>query len=121
MAAPRYRLVIFDVDDTLTDSANGGVDSPVVRWLPGRVARLRRLRAEGVQLALATNQGGVGLGYNSEADVRAAIDRVARIVAPPMTVFAAFGHPRATCGGRRSPPRSRSAASGCGRRCSGPR
>jgi D-glycero-D-manno-heptose 1,7-bisphosphate phosphatase len=97
--AASYRLVLFDLDDTLTDSANGGVGDATVKWLPGRVARLRRLRADGVHVAIATNQGGVGLGYNTEAETMRAINRVAAVVQPPLRVYAAFGHPRAKVAG----------------------
>lgn len=61
-----FRLIIFDFDGTLVGTSSGsefpqGVDDR--RWLPNRLERLRELRAGGVKLAIATNQGGAAFGY----------------------------------------------------------
>lgn len=49
-------LIIFDVDGTLIDRASG-------QLLPGRREFFQSLSGSGSRIALATNQGGVGLRY----------------------------------------------------------
>ncbi len=84
-------LLIFDVDGTLADRATG-------QLLPGRREFFLRLAAEypggsGPQIALATNQGGVGLRhwmesgsfgepekYPSQAEAEARLNDVAEVV-----------------------------------------
>ncbi len=52
-------LVIFDVDGTLTPyRSSSTADEPVVP-LPGRREKLAALAADGVIIAIASNQGGV--------------------------------------------------------------
>lgn len=60
-------LYIFDLDDTLIE----GYIKPKqpytrVEPLPGRVALLEKLQERGHAIAIATNQGGVAFGYNTE-------------------------------------------------------
>jgi HAD superfamily hydrolase (TIGR01662 family) len=58
----QHRLIIFDLDGTLVE------DRDSIRLLPGRARKLAELAESGVQLAVATNQGGVGLRYWLESD-----------------------------------------------------
>lgn len=88
---PPYRLVIFDLDGTLTPGANASGSG---RWLPGRLDGLRALAAAGVHLAIATNQGGVAIGLANEADVRRKVGAVAAAVRPPMHVEICTAAPR---------------------------
>lgn len=76
-------LAIFDIDGTLTEIKpelrakhtrlvtpnHLGEQQPI----PGVVDALARLQDQGIQLALATNRGGVAFGYNSleEAEILA--------------------------------------------------
>lgn len=61
---------LFDIDDTLITGylSRADKDYHTVEALPGRAERLRQLRAEGHQIGLVTNQGGIAFGYNSPAD-----------------------------------------------------
>ena len=61
-----YKLYIFDCDGTLVTTKSGarfrkGADDWM--WLPGRLEKLAELKAQGVQLAIATNQGGCAFGF----------------------------------------------------------
>lgn len=67
-----YKLIIFDVDGTLTTTKSGATfrqDAGDWQWLPGRLERLKELKARGVRLAVATNQGGVAFGYMKQDDI----------------------------------------------------
>lgn len=69
-------LYIFDLDNTLIE---GYIDpkQPFARVapLPRRIEVLTNLRQQGHIIAIATNQGGVAFGYNTEADVQAKLSR----------------------------------------------
>jgi HAD superfamily hydrolase (TIGR01662 family) len=56
-----HKLVIFDLDGTLVESWTGDI-------LPGRMEMIKHLRRQGVKIAVATNQGGVGLRYWMETE-----------------------------------------------------
>lgn len=60
-------LYIFDKDDTLIGSPGNRPANTTAEQkpLPGVVARLAELRAQGHSLAIATNQGGVAWGFIS--------------------------------------------------------
>ena len=72
---PDYRLAIFDIDGTLTEIKpeirerkprlvtpnHLGEQQPI----EGVSEKLANLRAQGVQIALATNRGGVAFGYTT--------------------------------------------------------
>lgn len=60
-------LIIFDKDNTLIAGPAGRPANTVAEQvvLPGVVARLSVLRAEGHTIAIATNQGGVAWGFIS--------------------------------------------------------
>ncbi len=78
-------LYIFDIDGTLTTTKSGATFRATAddwQWLPGRLEKLLELRAQGVQIALATNQAGVAFPWSkySEAQIQAQIDIVAATV-----------------------------------------
>lgn len=69
-----FKLLICDFDGTLVNTASGrqfpqGVSDRV--WLPGRREKLLALSAQGVKLAIATNQGGAAFGYFSPSQFEA--------------------------------------------------
>lgn len=67
------KLIIFDVDGTLTTTQSGATfrkSADDWQWLPGRLKKLHELKGQGVELAVATNQGGVAFGYMEEGDVQ---------------------------------------------------
>lgn len=76
-----YRLIIFDLDGTLTESKSGKPFRETAddwQWLPGRVERLIQLRVEGALLALATNQAGVAFPWSkfTEQEMRVELTRI---------------------------------------------
>lgn len=61
----KIRLVLFDLDQTLTESISGKTFPQTVddrKWMPGRLERLRELREQGKLTAIITNQGGAAWG-----------------------------------------------------------
>jgi D-glycero-D-manno-heptose 1,7-bisphosphate phosphatase len=84
-------LYIFDLDGTLIE---GYINPPQpferVEPLPQRAAKLAALRADGHIIAIATNQGGVAFGYNSEKDVRAKFARALEALGLPDNTHIAF-------------------------------
>ena len=67
-------------------------------WMPRRVEMLRDLIAQGVSIAVATNQGGVAFGIMSEAAITAEIrGRVAELGLDPDRTYIgiACDHPKA--------------------------
>ena len=64
-------LYLFDLDGTLISSYMDRDDRAFDTWqvLPGRIARLARLRADGHQIGIVTNQAGVAFGHVTEAQV----------------------------------------------------
>jgi HAD superfamily hydrolase (TIGR01662 family) len=96
--ADKYRLIVFDVDGTLAETYR-------TRLLPGVEAWFARRPAE-LRVAIATNQGGVGLRYWMERDkfgnpraypTRARVTRRMRIIArklgiPWRRVYVAYAY-----------------------------
>lgn len=72
-------LYLFDMDGTLITSYMDNPDKEYTRWevLPGRVQRLRRLRDEGHDVGIVTNQAGVAFGHITPSDVYAKLQQVA--------------------------------------------
>lgn len=74
-----YKLIIFDVDGTLVTTKTGGPFRQSAydwQWLPGRVEKCHTLIADGVCLALASNQAGVAFPWSkfTEAEIRAELE-----------------------------------------------
>lgn len=74
-------LYIFDKDGTLVggvDKGNGKsrpANTPSEQaLLPGVAEKISQLRAEGHQIAIASNQGGVAWGFMTEAQAQSLID-----------------------------------------------
>jgi D-glycero-D-manno-heptose 1,7-bisphosphate phosphatase len=70
-------LYIFDMDGTVIESYMDRRDKDyhAVKPLPGVVEKLAALQAAGHQVAIASNQGGIAFGYNSEEDWRRKLGR----------------------------------------------
>ncbi|HEX8723008.1 MAG TPA: HAD-IIIA family hydrolase [Pyrinomonadaceae bacterium] len=80
------RLYIFDADGTLRQTTVPGLPCPnrPGEWelIPGVRERLARIDWGAARFGVATNQGGVGLGYMTLAAARSLLDEM---------VFEAFG------------------------------
>jgi histidinol-phosphate phosphatase family protein len=62
-ARPRKRLLVVDRDGTLIAERNYLAEPSGVELLPGVVDGLRRFQARGYDVAVVTNQSGLGRGY----------------------------------------------------------
>lgn len=104
-------LYIFDLDGTLIHGYMDGIDYAHVQPLPRRIEKLAELRAVGHTVAIATNQGGIGFGYNSEGDFKAKLLEVLRVLklSRDTPIKVCFHHPSASIERYRDPE-------GCARR-----
>jgi D-glycero-D-manno-heptose 1,7-bisphosphate phosphatase len=88
-----YKLGIFDIDGTLTEikpealvynprlvTPNNLGEQQPIRGVPEKLAGLR---AGGLQIALATNRGGVAFGYNTLAQAEALAQEAAELCGIP--------------------------------------
>jgi D-glycero-D-manno-heptose 1,7-bisphosphate phosphatase len=100
------RLVIFDVDGTLIESyyfrkgvAKTLENYALVKVLEGRRERIEALAVHDHRFALATNQAGVALGYQTERDVYLKMGRVAGelecFYGAPWSLHVCMHHPEA--------------------------
>jgi HAD superfamily hydrolase (TIGR01662 family) len=102
-------LYLFDIDGTLVRSfmreGGGGVSRAydLVEMLPGRRDRIQALEADGHDIALVTNQGGVAFGYQTLDQV---LDKMGRVLdalgllATPIDGFALCVGPNAAPGAK---------------------
>lgn len=94
------KLIIFDVDGTLTTTKSGATfrkSADDWQLLPGRKEKLAALKAEGVRLAMASNQGGVAFGYMQQVDILTELHRTARLVGMSAGgVYVCYTHPKAS-------------------------
>ncbi|MCB9887252.1 MAG: HAD-IIIA family hydrolase [Planctomycetes bacterium] len=70
------RLLVVDRDGTLIVERHYLSDPAAVELLPGVVEGLRRFQQHGYQIAIVSNQSGVGRGYFDEAAMHAVNDEV---------------------------------------------
>jgi D-glycero-D-manno-heptose 1,7-bisphosphate phosphatase len=94
-----FMLHIFDLDGTLIESyMNPKRPFKRVAALPGRVDVLATLRQHGHTIAIATNQGGVAFGYNTEAEVQDKLMRARAALGLPPDTFVAvcYSDPRSS-------------------------
>lgn len=80
-----HKLIVFDVDGTLVETASGATfrkSASDWHWLPGRLETCKQVRAQGVRLALATNQAGVAFSYSkfTEAEMQQEIEATAQAI-----------------------------------------
>jgi D-glycero-alpha-D-manno-heptose 1-phosphate guanylyltransferase len=70
-ARPHQRLLVVDRDGTLIAERHYLADPRGVELLPGVVDGLRRFQANGYDVAVVTNQSGIGRGYFDEQALQA--------------------------------------------------
>lgn len=75
-------LVLFDRDGTLVRDVPYNGDPAKVEPMPGAKQALDRLRAEGIRVAVVSNQSGVARGLIDADQVRAVNARVAELLGP---------------------------------------
>jgi histidinol-phosphate phosphatase family protein len=84
--APRSQArpdaVLLDRDGTLVVDVPYNGDPELVRPMPGALRALDRLRAEGIGLAVVSNQSGIGRGLLTEGQVSAVNERVEELLGP---------------------------------------
>jgi D-glycero-D-manno-heptose 1,7-bisphosphate phosphatase len=93
-----YQLVIFDADGTLVRPKSGkDFREHADDWelLPGRLCACQGLKANGVKLAIASNQGGVAFGYLAEPAIRQALHDLGAAIGAHVVRFCPF-HPDGT-------------------------
>jgi histidinol-phosphate phosphatase family protein len=78
----RPDAVLLDRDGTLVVDVAYNGDPEQVRPMPGARAALDRLRAEGVALAVVSNQSGIGRGLLTEGEVAAVNRRIEELLGP---------------------------------------
>lgn len=107
-ARPRQGLLVLDRDGTLIEERHYLADPGAVTLLPGVVEGLRAFAERGFELAIVTNQSGIGRGYFDEAALRAVHDRLEReLAAAGITLRAIWHcphHPDAGCACRKPEP-----------------
>lgn len=79
---PRPRAVLLDRDGTLVHDVPYNGDPAAVVPVPGAREALDRLRAEGIALAVVSNQSGVARGLLTEGDVHAVNARIEELLGP---------------------------------------
>ncbi len=90
-----YTLIIFDIDGTLVATKSGATfrkSATDWKWLPGRLERLQELRAQGIEIAFASNQGGVPLGYMNRQDIEHEIMLMA-VQVPTLHRYICYAYP----------------------------
>lgn len=96
----KFRLAIFDVDGTLVEPKSGATFRKTAddwQWLPGRLEKLAELKAQGIRLAVATNQGGVAFGYMQAQDILAELTRTIKEAGIPTGgLYVCYTHPKAS-------------------------
>jgi histidinol-phosphate phosphatase family protein len=105
-AAPRGRpvAVLLDRDGTLVEDVPYNGDPAEVRPLPGVREALERLRAEGVELAVISNQSAIGRGLLSREQVDAVNRRVEELLGPLGPWLVCPHEPAADCDCRKPRP-----------------
>lgn len=100
LTAPARPALLLDLDGTVRDTLSGRVH-PLEPWdqrlLPGVFARLEEYRARGYAIVGVTNQGAVGLGWLTEAEVEDINQHLMDELAPGLFDLILYSpyHPRA--------------------------
>jgi D-glycero-D-manno-heptose 1,7-bisphosphate phosphatase len=93
-------LILFDVDGTCVTTKSGETFRKTAddwQWLPGRKEALQLLIAQGKQVTLITNQGGVGFGYFTAAQIGSEISQLIDDLQTQRGLYyICFSHPKAT-------------------------
>lgn len=61
--------VFLDRDETLNQDSGYIVNIEDFAWMPGAAAALKRFHSAGLPIFVVTNQGGIGRGFFTEADM----------------------------------------------------
>jgi D-glycero-D-manno-heptose 1,7-bisphosphate phosphatase len=64
------RAVFLDRDGTINVDRGYVYNREQFEWIPGAIEAIRRLKEAGALVVVVTNQGGIGHGLYTEADVR---------------------------------------------------
>jgi histidinol-phosphate phosphatase family protein len=96
--------VLFDRDGTLVHDVPYNGDPAMVEPVPGALAALTRLRADGVPVGVVTNQSGIGRGLLTAAQVAAVNARIEELLGPFDTWQLCPHAPEAGCGCRKPEP-----------------
>jgi histidinol-phosphate phosphatase family protein len=100
---PRF-AVLFDRDGTLVHDVPYNGDPAAVEPVPGALAALTRLRAEGVPVGVVTNQSGIGRQLLTREQVEAVNARVEELLGPFDTWQLCPHAPDAGCACRKPGP-----------------
>jgi histidinol-phosphate phosphatase family protein len=98
------RAVLFDRDETLVADVPFNGDPEKVEVAPDARGLLDRLRAAGLQLAVVSNQSGVGRGYITMQQVEAVNRRVDELLGPFAGFFVCPHAPEDDCACRKPKP-----------------
>jgi histidinol-phosphate phosphatase family protein len=108
-ARPRHGLLVVDRDGTLIADRHYLADPAGVELLPGVVAGLRQFVAQGYDVAVVTNQSGIGRGFFDHAAMVAVHAELTRQLATHGIHLAGIWHcphhPDAGCACRKPEPR----------------
>jgi histidinol-phosphate phosphatase family protein len=96
--------VLLDRDGTLVQDVPYNCDPARVRPLPGVEQGLERLRADGVALAVVSNQSGVGRGWISDSELAAVNARIVSLLGPLGPWLICPHTPEAGCDCRKPAP-----------------
>jgi len=102
------RAAFLDRDGVLIEDAGYAYDPASLRWVPGAVLAIRRLRTAGFAPVLATNQSGVGRGLFTQANLdrfHAALGARLAALGAPLAAVAWCPHgPKEECACRKPLP-----------------
>lgn len=105
---PQKRLLIVDRDGTLIEERHYLADPAGVRLLPGVASGLRALCADGFDVAIVTNQSGIGRGMFDHATADAVnaevVEQLAREGVAVRGVYMCPHHPDDRCACRKPQP-----------------
>jgi histidinol-phosphate phosphatase family protein len=106
--ARRAGLLVLDRDGTIIEERGYLADPAGVALLPGAAEGLRRFATFGYELAVVTNQSGIGRGYFGESDLRAVHDELRAQLAGHGVELAGIWHcphhPEVGCACRKPAP-----------------
>ena len=103
LARPGF-AILFDRDGTLVHDVPYNGDPALVEPVPGALAAVTRLRADGVPLGVVTNQSGIGRGTVTREQVDRVNTRVEELLGPFDTWQLCPHTPDAGCGCRKPEP-----------------
>ena len=78
----RVSAILVDRDGTIVHDVPYNTDPALVQPMPGARRALQRARAHGLQIAVVSNQSGVGAGRITPAELAAVNDRIDTLLGP---------------------------------------